>query len=354
MAPGSVIGAATPVMLVPGAGVADLPKSYQEKINSAMRALIRATAQQKGHNPDVFEAMVDSDKEVVIEGQTINPKGKLLTLTSGEAARAYGKPPRSLLSAGTAKSLDELFEKAGLPNATVLRVSPFGFELLARWITMISPLLILVGFLALYVELSHPGVALPALAAIVCFGIYFFGYLAAGLAGWEAVALFVVGVALLALEIFVIPGFGITGVLGIGAILVALVMAMVETAPGGPRIPTWSQLQVPVVKLAIGVGGATVAAMVLGRYLPKSTLFKKMELSAATSAAEGYTTASGSAKTLLGTSGVAETMLRPSGKGRFGEQLVDVVTEGDLIERGTPITIVKVEGSRVVVTRASA
>jgi membrane-bound serine protease (ClpP class) len=99
--------------------------------------------------------------------------------------------------------------------------------------------------------------------------------------------------------------------------------------------------------------GSVVAAIVLGRYLPQSTLFKKMELATATSTADGYTSSLGEAKTLLGATGVAETNLRPSGKGRFGDKLVDVVTEGDLIERGKPITIVEVQGSRVVVKRAA-
>ena len=96
-----------------------------------------------------------------------------------------------------------------------------------------------------------------------------------------------------------------------------------------------------------------IGAMLLARWLPKSTLFRKMELSAVTSAAEGYTTSLGEARTLLWLTGVAETNLRPSGKGRFGDQLVDVVTEGDLIERGKPITIVEVQGSRVVVKRVA-
>jgi membrane-bound serine protease (ClpP class) len=117
-------------------------------------------------------------------------------------------------------------------------------------------------------------------------------------------------------------------------------------------VPTWSQLQMPLMKVFGGAFGAMIAAIILGRYLPKSALFKKMELSAATSSAEGYTTAPGEAKALLGTTGIAETNLRPSGKGRFGDQLVDVVTEGDLIERGKRITIVEVQGSRVVVKNA--
>ena len=99
--------------------------------------------------------------------------------------------------------------------------------------------------------------------------------------------------------------------------------------------------------------GAGIAALALGRYLPKSTLFKKMELAAATNTAEGYSSSRHEAKSLLGATGIAETNLRPSGKGRFGNELVDVVTEGDLIEKGKPITIVEVQGSRVVVKRGA-
>ena len=351
MAPGSVIGAATPIMLAPGSGVQELPKSYEEKLSSAMRARIRATAQEKGHNPDVFEAMVDADRGLKIGDNEITPKGKLLTLTSTEAAHEYGKPPKPLLSAGTVKSLDELLEKVNLKGAPTFEVTPYGFEQLARWITTISPLLILVGFLALYIEMSHPGMALPAFVAVICFAIYFLGYFVAGLAGWEHLALFVFGLLLLAVEFFLFPGHFLSAALGTIAVLAALVLAMTGRMPGEPVLPSWPQLQIPLLKVFGSAVGAMIAAGLLGRYLPKSTLFKKMELTAATSAAEGYTTSTGEAKSLLGAMGVAETNLRPSGKGRFGDQLVDVVTEGDLIEKGRTITIVEVQGSRVVVKR---
>ena len=349
MAPGSVIGAATPVMLAPGSGVQELPKSYEEKLTSAMRARIRATAQEKGHNPEVFEAMVDADRGLTIDDEVITPKGKLLTLTNEEAAHEYGDPATPLLSAGTVKSLDELLRKVGLSGVRTFEVSPSGFEQLARWITTISPLLILIGFLALYIELSHPGVALPAIVAVICFAIYFLGYFVAGLAGWEEVGLFVFGLLLLAVEFFLFPGHFLSAALGTVAVLAALVLAMAGHLPGAPVLPSWDQLQVPLMKVFGSMIGAFLAAMLLGRYLPKSTLFRKMELVAATSTAEGYSASLGEAKALLGVSGVAETNLRPSGKGRFGDKLVDVVTEGDLIEKGKPITIVEVQGSRVVV-----
>ena len=353
MTPGSVIGAATPVMIEPGGeGVASLPKSYEEKLNSAMRALIRATAEQKGHNPDVFEAMVDSDKELVLDGKTLNPKGKLLTLTDTEAARAYGQPPVALLSAGTVPSLPALLTQLRLPAAAVVEIKPYGFEVAARWITTVSPLLILIGMAAIYFEFKLGGIGLPLLVAVAAFGLYFFGFFAAGLAGWEDVAVFAVGLLLICVELFVLPGHALPGVLGAGLILISLVMAMVQRWPGGPVIPPWPELHVPILSVTGGFVGSVVVMLVAGRYLPASPLFRRMELTAATNSADGYTTAASTVQNLLGATGVAETMLRPSGRARFGTQIVDVESEGDLIERGATIRITAVQGSRVVVTRA--
>jgi membrane-bound serine protease (ClpP class) len=351
MTPGSVIGAATPVMMIPGQGVQELPDSYEEKLSSAMRALIRATAQAKGHNPDVFEAMVDRERGLTIGETVIVEKGKLLTLTNVEAEKQYGEPLRPLLSAGTVGSVDELLKRLGLEQATHFVVEPYGLEVVGRWLTMISPLLILIGFLAIYIEMKTPGIGVPALVALISFGLYFIGYFIAGLAGWEEAVVFGMGVILLAVEVFVLPGFGMTGVLGLGCVLAALVMAMVHRMPGGPVWPGWTELQVPVLKVLGGFLGAAGVMAALARYLPETSLFRKLELGATTSAAAGYTSSRGEAAALVGAIGVAETMLRPSGKGRFGEKLVDVVTEGDLVEAGTAIRIVEVSGSRVVVTR---
>lgn len=345
MAPGSVIGAATPVMMMPGQGVQALPKSYEEKISSAMRALIRSTAQQNGHNPDVFEAMVDADAGLVMDGKTITEKGKLLTLTDQEAARVYGLPARALLSAGTVKSVDELLGKVGLAGAGTFTVAPFGFEVLGRWISAIAPLLILVGMVAIYIEIKTPGIGVPALVAVVCFGLYFIGNYAAGLAGWEDVVLFIIGVGLLAAEVFVIPGFGVVGVLGILFVLASLVLGMTQRLPGTPLWPQWADVQWPLLKVAFSFSGSVVVMALLARWLPETRLFKRVELTTTSpvpAAVSGVP---------VGATGVAETMLRPAGKGRFGEALVDVVTEGDLIEKGAAIRVAEVAGNRVVVRR---
>jgi len=165
--------------------------------------------------------------------------------------------------------------------------------------------------------------------------------------------LFAFGLVLLAVEFFLFPGHFLSAALGTVAVLTALVLAMTGRLPSEPVVPTWSQLEIPLAKVFGALIGAMIAAAWLGRYLPQSALFKKMALAAATSSAEGYTTSTGEDRDLLGATGTAETNLRPSGKGRFGDRLVDVVTEGDLIERGKTITIVEVQGSRVVVKRAA-
>jgi membrane-bound serine protease (ClpP class) len=346
MAPGSVIGAATPILL----GMQEIGAAEREKMNSAIRALVRTTAQDKGHNPSVFEAMVDKELGLTVAGTNLCEKGKLLTLTNEEAARKFGKPATPLLSAGTVNSMNDLLQAIHLTGAQIVEVKPYGFEVLARWITVISPLLIIIGLVAIFVELKAPGLGLPTVVAIVAFGIYFLGFIAAGLAGWEEVAVFAIGLVLLLLEIFVIPGFGIAGISGIALIVTSLLLAMVEHWPG-MMWPSWNQWEVAVVRLGIGLIGAVVVGAILARWLPETLLFQRFELSKTLSAAEGYTSSRGEAKSLLGAEGIAETVLRPAGKGRFGEKLVDVVTEGDFIPKNERIKIVAVEGSRVVVTK---
>ncbi len=349
MAPGSVIGAATPIMLVPGQGPTELSKAHEEKLSSAMRGLVRSTAQLKGHNPDVFEAMVDADRGLTIEDKLIVEKGKLLTLTNEEAAQSYGEPPVPLVSLGTVADLPALLATNGWAAAKTFTVVPTGFEVVGRWLTTISPLLMLIGFVAIYLELKTPGLGVPTVVAVIAFTLYFIGNFIAGLAGMEEVVIFAIGVGLLLVEIFVLPGFGIAGFVGIAAILIALVLGMTERFPDGATMPTLPQLKIPVLTVIWSFIASIGLMALIGRYFPRTSLFRKMELATAVAAAAS----TGEAATLLGCTGVAETILRPAGKGRFGERLVDVVTAGDLVEKGAAIKIVAVNGSRVEVERTT-
>src|SRR5437773_8518562 len=117
MAPQSVIGAAAPIMLVPGGAPQDMPETMQAKMNSALRALVRTSAEKNGYNIDVVEAMIDKRKELKIDGKVLNEKGQILTLTNTEAERPWGDPPKPLLSSGTVESLEELLRKLGFDDA---------------------------------------------------------------------------------------------------------------------------------------------------------------------------------------------------------------------------------------------
>src|SRR5437762_3999999 len=235
MAPQSVIGAAAPIMLVPGGAPQDMPETLQAKMNSALRALVRTSAEKNGYNIDVVEAMIDKSKELKIDGKVLNEKGQILTLTNTEAEREYGDPPKPLLSSGTVDSLEELLKKLDYANAARVDIQPTGAEQVAMWINMISPLLLIIGIAGIYIEFKTPGFGLPGIVGIAAFALYFFGGYIAGLSGLEWIAVFVVGLALLALELFVFPGTTLLGLIGTALMLVALVMAMVDVYPGCPR-----------------------------------------------------------------------------------------------------------------------
>src|SRR5438477_219515 len=128
MAPQSVIGAAAPIMLVPGGPPQDMPETMQAKMNSALRALVRTSAEKNGYNIDVVEAMIDKSKELKIDGKVLNEKGQILTLTNTEAERPWGDPPKPLLSSGTVESLEELLRKLGFDDAIRVDVKATGVE----------------------------------------------------------------------------------------------------------------------------------------------------------------------------------------------------------------------------------
>src|SRR4051794_34695127 len=153
MAPESVIGAAAPIIMSSdGSGVKDLPSTVEAKMNSGVRALVRREAHRNGYNIDVIEAMIDKNKELVIDGKTLNKKGEILTLTNTEAEEEYGNPPKPLISSGTMGSMDALLEELGYANAqrTVIKIT--GAEKLGSWINAISPVLLMIGIIGIYIE----------------------------------------------------------------------------------------------------------------------------------------------------------------------------------------------------------
>jgi membrane-bound serine protease (ClpP class) len=352
MAPGSVIGDAMPIMMSPMGGATEMPDDIQEKSVSAVAALIRSAAEQNGHDKELAEAMVRRENEYKIGDDIICPAGELLTLTNEEAARLVGEDQRPLLSKGTLSDLDALLEQIGYADATVKTLEITGAEKLGRLIQVMSVFFLGAGLLGLYIEMQSPGVGIPGLIGVVCLAIFFYGHHVAGLAGSEEVLLVLLGIGLLAVELFVLPGFGVAGIAGICLILVGLLLAMVEQAPSGPWIPTWPSWQLPLRNLAFALLFSLGAAAALSRYLPRARWLSGLRLEAATHAAAGYTS-SHDVGLSVGDVGIALSALRPSGAAQFGDRRLDVVSEGEFIPKDVSIRVTQVRGNRIVVEESA-
>jgi membrane-bound serine protease (ClpP class) len=328
MRPGAVVGAATPV---DGQGV-----KASEKMVSAMRAEFRSVAEQRGLDPKLAEAMVD--EKVGIPG--VVSKGQLLTLSTGEAVRlGFAK--------GEVGDERELLKAIGFPDAHVITAQPNWAEGVVRFLTnpLVAPLLLSLGILGLVFEIKTGAFGLGGIISLASLGLFFGSSLILGLAGWEEILLLGLGLLALAVEVFIIPGFGITGVLGILAIVGSMVLAMIGAAPTSGDVAQ----ALAVLGASLFITAAVTYAWI--RHLPNSGRFRGLLLQGAVHRSEGFVSAP-SRKDLLGLDGVAVTDLRPSGTARVGEERLDVVTEGSFIPAGTPVRIVQSDGYRHVV-RAS-
>src|SRR5437588_6281697 len=350
MAPVSAIGAAAPVLPTGE----DLPLTEREKTISYWTALIRSSAIKNGHNPDVGEAFMSKDKDVKIGDRVIHPKGTVLTLSAQEATeKISGKP---LLADGIAASIVDLTQKAGL-KGNIVSLNPSGFEQLAFWITALAPLLLLGGILGAYLEFKIPGATLPGIISAICFALFFLGHYLAGLAGWEVVALFVLGMALVLIEIlFFAHSTIVFGVVGVFLIVASLLWAMIDRYPGETFFPTGQMLAMPLLKLFFAMIAAAIVIAILARYLPRTGLYRRFALITSNPPGPSLAGAPREFATAFaltpGARGTAITILRPSGKARFADQVVDVVTEGEFIAAQTPITVIQTDGMRVVVKSA--
>ncbi|MFN2508012.1 MAG: nodulation protein NfeD [Chthoniobacterales bacterium] len=347
MAPVSAIGAAAPVL----ASGEDLGATARDKTISYWSALIRGSASRNGHNPDVGEAFMNKDKEVKIGERVVHPRGSLLTLSAQEASALIdGKP---LLAEAVADSVADVIQKAGLKGAPVF-LKPTGFERLAFWITALAPLLLLGGIIFAYLEFKIPGAGLPGIISAVCFALFFLGHYFAGLAGWEVVALFIVGFCLLIAEILLFAHSTIlVGLVGVFLMLAALLWAMVDRFPGQTFFPSGGMLRVPVLNLLVAMIGAVIAIAILARYLPRTSLYRRFVLSADIPSGPSLSAIprnfAAALEVSTGAEGTALTTLRPSGKARFADHVVDVVTEGEFIPAETRVAVISTDGMRVVV-----
>lgn len=343
-AEGSVMGAATPVV---GSG-----ETADEKTVSAVRAVFRSTAETRGRDPVVAEAMVDP--EVEIPG--LVAAGELLTLSVPDATE-WG------YADAVVSDLDASLAEAGLADAQVIPTQPTSAESLVRWLTnpIVSSLLLTLGIWLLIGDVLAGGVGIPALGGVALIGLFFWGHLLAGLAGWEDVALVVLGLVLIAIEIAVIPGTGIAGLLGLASFLVGAYLAMLSR-----DLVTGEQVQRALSSIAASLVLIVVGTVALFLFLargggPRGLVLQETVGEKVPPSGRGWTRWIGSGATaetpspaddgesLEGATGVAVTDLRPGGIARVEGRRVDVVTEGDHIPTGTRVEVVADHGYRRVV-----
>ena len=337
MAPGATIGAATPVTMAPGTTKA---QPTDEKTISYVRKEFKATAERNNHPTTLAEAMVDPDVEIkgVIE------KGKLLTLTTEEALKLK-------LAEHKVSEIEEILTLYDLEDAQAVRASLTWSENLVRFLThpVVSGLLLTFGLLGIFFELRMPGWGVSGTIGLICLALFFGAQYMVGLAQWIEPVLFLLGGVLLALELFVIPGFGVTGVSGILLIIASLFLSLVKEPL--PKTPVdISRLLQATYVVAVSLIATFLVATLSFTFMTKFPLLSKLILTSEEKREKGFRSAPAKLGKFMGKQGTTLTMLRPVGKAQFGDTIVDVVSEGELVEKGRQVEVIKVEGNRIVVS----
>ena len=327
MVPGSSIGAATVVDQTGG--------KVGEKYQSYMRSEMRSTAERNGRRVDIAEGMVD--ERIVIPG--LVDSTQLVTLTSEEALKYE-------IADTLMNHIDDVFAYFDLQDADKIYLTSNWAEDVVRFLNnpIMSSILIMIGIFGLIAEVKSPGWGVPGTAGLIALSLFFGSSYILQLASIIEILMFVVGLGLILVEVFVIPGFGLAGIGGIILILASLFLSLVSQDP----FLDWDDVSNAIIQLSVSLLAALVLIFLLARFLPKSNIFKKFILSEEEKATEGYTSRTNLSE-LLGAEGKSLTTLRPAGTAEINGKRVDVVTDSEYIEHGKPIIVTAVEGMRVVV-----
>lgn len=351
MRSGGSIGAAT---VVNQTGQA-MPDKYQSYMRSTMRATAEAkgkkivivdndTIEQWRRDPKIAEAMVDPS--VFIEG--IIDTGKVLTLTPAEAVELG-------FCEGVAENVPEVMQKLGIEEYTIVEYQPSFIERIIGFLVspVISGLLIMAIIGGIYFEMQTPGIGFPLGVAILAAVLYFAPLYLDGLAeNWE-ILLFLAGLILIAVELFVLPGFGIAGISGVLLVFVALVLSLIENVVFDFEPVDTERLGVAVMTVVTGIFGGFILSLYLGRKLftAHSGPFKNLALNTVQDVKEGYLNVDSSFIALKGKNGIAQTVLRPSGKVLIEGEVYDAVAEGGFIDKGEEVVVAKVGTAQLYVDR---
>jgi membrane-bound serine protease (ClpP class) len=359
----------------------------REKAESFIRATFQRAAQTNNYPDALLEAMVSRHKKVwriknikmdsyefcedgklptdvnlydLKNKELIDNENEILTLTAAKA-KEYGIAREVVNDINEAIAF--LAQRDNVKfSSKLLRLEPNWSEQLVRMLNhpTVSGVLFMLAMLGVYVELKAPGVGLPGLVAVICFAIIFGSRFLVGMATWWEIAVFAVGIVLLAIEIFVIPGFGIAGVLGIFFVLLSLFAVLVPNRPNELPWPKydfdnvqWQLLSNGAWAFSLGFGGFIILAYILAKFLPKTGPLTGLVLTPADAGPQMQIDMTAplekAGKLKVSDAGTAITTLRPAGTARFDNAIVDVVAEGDFIEKGRKIKIIQIQGNRVAV-----
>ena len=334
MAPGSNIGAAT---VVDQEGKV-LPDKYQ----SYMRSMMRSTAEAKGRNPEIAQAMVDP--KVLVAG--VSDSGQVLTFTTSEAIK-------NKFCEAEVMDIEAVLKHAGYDNYQFMDHKISATDKVIGWLInpVVSGILIMIIIGGLYFELQSPGIGFPIAASVLAALLYFAPLYIEGLANnWE-ILLFVFGLILLAVEIFAIPGFGIFGILGLLLMITGLTLSMVgNVGPGFFDVDTTgiaSAFFIVIIAFFIAVFGS----IILSKQLFTTTTFGHLALEKVQNKEEGYTSASKKYSNLLGKKGKTYTVLRPSGKVIFDEELFDATARSGMIDKDTEVVVYDYQNAQLIVDK---
>jgi membrane-bound serine protease (ClpP class) len=334
MASGGSIGAATVVNQTGEAA----PDKYQ----SYMRSIMRSTAEASGRDPRIAEAMVD--EKIEIEG--ISEAGEVITFSTSEAIK-YG------FCEGEFNGTTELLNHLNLDEAEVHRFEVSNTEAIISFFInpFISGILILIIIGGIYFELQTPGIGFPIIASIIALVLYLVPYYLNGLAeNWEILA-FIIGLVLIAIEVFVIPGFGVFGILGLILSLGSLVFMMLNNELFDFEFVPSENITRALLTTLTGLFGSIVLMFIGGIRLTNSKFFKRVSLQGVQASAEGYSSRFIKAG-LTGKTGTVFSVLRPSGKVEIEGDLYDANTRGEYLDQGEKIVVVDESGTSLKVKKA--
>ena len=340
MAGGGLIGAATAVDMS--------GKKGSEKVISFMREEMASTAEKRGRSKDIARGRVDEElafTHLVINGDSVlvddiegQKEGKLISLTTDQAIK-YG------IADGSAETIDALLDSLGYSTAKLIETSENWSEKIVRFLTdpVVASLLTTFGFLGILFELQSPGWGIPGFVGLACLILSLSVSYIAELATMSDMLFVFAGLGLILLEMLVIPGFGIVGLGGIGFMLYGLYLLLLPDVPVGEEI-----MEQAMDGFIIGLIGAAIGLVLLIRLMMKTKFWDQLTSPDIQKKEDGYSNTQGW-ETLDGLTGVADTDLHPSGWVKIGEQRVFVVSEGGFIDQGKEITVLSVDGNRVLV-----